>query len=361
MNLLPILENGKIIDGQYIQALPYCHKNCDKDKCKDFYKSIENKATGLYLCPNKLSVYLYSSEAKVFVFTSLREKKIQKKYKRNFEDSGINNPILPENQLQLLFNYVISQYGTEVELQKKKEEFDITSHEIKKINTQIGECSEIIIDLLKELETAVDKQEIIDKIQEKTLTINISSKMIKSRFDLVNYENNRNALKVGARRPTNIYGKFDKMTTILKNHLKKHIPLIIHGKSKATFKCYQSFELVPFMILENAVKYSARENEVSIDFNKLDQKTLEVSITSFSLFCTKDEIMHIFEKGYRGKNGEKISTDGSGIGLYFTKMICDANDIEITIDSNENQIIEIDDIPYAPFTVTLTFNGIYEK
>lgn len=361
MNLLPLLENGKITDGQYIQALPYCHKNCVTDKCKDFYKSLSDKTTGLHLCPNKLSVYLYSSKEKVVVIPSLREKKTQKKYKKSFEDSGVNNPILPENQLQLLFNCVNSQYDIEIELQKKKDEFDITSHEIKKINTQIGECSDIIIDLLKDFAPPTDKQEIIDKILEKTLTINVSSKMIKSRFDLVNYENNKNALKVGTRHPTNIYGKFDKMTTILKNHLKKHIPLIIHGKSKATFKCYQSFELVPFMILENAVKYSARENEVSIDFNKLDQKTLEVSITSFSPFCTKDEITHIFEKGYRGENGEKISTDGSGIGLYFTKMICDANDIEITIDSNENQIIEINDIPYAPFTVTLTFNGIYEK
>ena len=361
MNLLPILKNGKIIDGMYIQALPYCHKNCDKDKCKNFYDSLKNKTTGFYLCPKKLYVYLYSSEEKKILFTSIREKKTQKKYKTLFEDSGINNPILSENQLQLLFNYEILQYDVDLEIKKRKEEFDITSHEIKKINTQIGECSELIIDLLKEFEADVAYKDIFDKIQKKFFIINISSKMIKSRFDLVNYENNRNALKTGIRRPTNIYGKFDKMTTILKNHLKKHIPLIIHGKSKATYKCYQSFELVPFMILENAVKYSARENEVSIDFNKLDSKNLEVSITSFSPFCTKDDIIHIFEKGYRGENGKKISIDGSGIGLYFTKMICDANDIGIRIESNESQIIEIDDIPYAPFKVTLIFEDIYEK
>ena len=114
------------------------------------------------------------------------------------------------------------------------------------------------------------------------------------------------------------------------------------------------------MILENAVKYSyENEQEISIHFNQIDDTTLSVTISSFSPYCEIGEITNLFNKGFRGKNALKKHIEGTGIGLYFAKLVCDANNVKIEVESDEHTT-NIEDIDYSTFTVTLTFYNCYD-
>ena len=139
----------------------------------------------------------------------------------------------------------------------------------------------------------------------------------------------------------------------------KATTISINSGSYLHILAYPSFEMIPLLLIENAVKYSYGHNdEVSIDFQEEDNNKLIVTISSYSPYCSKEESTQIFEKGFRGKNAKKIS-DGSGIGLYFVKMLCDLHNIEISAESDSSRIAEISGVAYAPFKYTLIFNHTF--
>ena len=88
--------------------------------------------------------------------------------------------------------------------------------------------------------------------------------------------------------------------------------------------------------------------------------SLTIEITSNSPYCSQDDILHIFEKNYRGKNAKKIS-DGNGIGLFFVKLLCDLHKIAICVTSDVTNLKQLNGIPYAPFKVELKFNELSEN
>lgn len=164
---------------------------------------------------------------------------------------------------------------------------------------------------------------------------------------------------MGEKIPFRIYANFEKMKNILTKGTKR-IPIVLYGNDYSATECYQSFENVPFIILENAVKYSYKEGqEISITFCRQDTNDLIVSVSSFSPFCTPEEISNVFIKGFRGKYAKQTTVEGSGIGLYFAKLLCDANNVDIQVSSSQSKNC-IEDIEYSIFTVQLTFHNVIE-
>ena len=97
--------------------------------------------------------------------------------------------------------------------------------------------------------------------------------------------------------------------------------------------------------------------DVDITFEE-DGAELLVDIASYSPYCSKADIDNIFNKGFRGKNAIRVA-DGSGIGLFFVKLLCDLHNIEITITSNSSRITDISGVAYAPFNARLRFINTY--
>ena len=141
--------------------------------------------------------------------------------------------------------------------------------------------------------------------------------------------------------------------------MRKSTVISMKGGSFLHITAYPSFEMVPLLLLENAVKYSyGYGDEVTVEFSEQNDDQLIVTISAYSPYCSKEESSKIFEKGFRGKHARKIS-DGSGIGLYFVKMLCDLHNIEISAESDSKHITEISGIAYAPFKYTLIFNNAF--
>lgn len=349
MNLLPMVIDNSLIDGYYIQKLPICNQNFHSELCQNFYKSLNGKENGFYVCPKGLCTFFYSNNKEQYIFTSLKAKGLYNKKRNIFLGEANNNPILSKEQLLLLIQFTLDNNQTNRQYEEKKNEFSNTIHEVKKLNSKIREYSELLL----------ESNNSEKKINELIKSINVSSIMIMNRYTLFNYETNPNALKNTQKFPFRIFANFDKMRNLFNNG-RTSTPIILYENNIQAVDCYQSFENVPFLILENAVKYSYENGqEISVHFNQIDDTSLIVSVTSFSPYCDIIEINNIFNKGFRGKNAQKKHIEGTGIGLYFAKLLCDANNVGIVV-SSDNHKTNIEDIDYSAFTVTLTFHNCYE-
>lgn len=349
MNLLPMVIDNTLVDGYYIQKMPVCNKTFYSDQCQNFYKNLSNKKNGFYICPKGLCAYYYSNSKEKYIFTSLKAKGLYNKKRNYIINEKINNPILSQEQLLLLIQFTLDNNQSNLQYEEKKNEFSNTIHEVKKLNSKIREYSELLL----------ESNNSEKKVNELIKSINVSSIMIMNRYTMFNYETNPNALKNTQKFPFRIFANFDKMRNLFNNG-RTCTPIILYDKNIQAVDCYQSFEYVPFLILENAVKYSYENGqEISVHFKQIDDTTLKVIVSSFSPYCDIGEINNIFSKGFRGKNAIKRHIEGTGIGLYFAKLLCDANNVKLEVSSDEHTT-NIEDIDYSTFSVTLTFYNCYD-
>lgn len=360
MKLVPLLNsNGEIEDGSYIRALDFCQRNCNKGRCKIFYDNIKSGplSSGFLTCPYGMSVYVSALDQQIYC--SMRERDTyNKKLSKNIADARKPyNPVLPAEQLYCLIQ--ASQVITlgKKKLDEKKAVVDSISHEVKKLNGQIMEHSDLALSLLKPDDDAVPSTENIAKVYEELRSIFLSSSMISSRYTLFDYEKNPDVLK-GTLVEMSIHKTFYKLSKIFRNYRKRNIPIILSGSTFRYIDAYDSFDLIPLLVIENAVKYSYYNSDVHINFSEPSTSEVDVTIESYSPYCSKDDLARIFEKGFRGKNASRIA-DGNGIGLFFVKIICDIHNIKITAESDNTRITTINSVAYAPFKITLHFAKTY--
>lgn len=362
MMLVPTLnEEGEMENGHYIEALAFCMQNCNKGKCKSFYTELKKEplSSRFVTCPYGMSVYVSALDKQIYC--SMREKNTyQKKQAKNI--SGVlqtYNPVLPAEQLQKLIQASQIIAMGRKDLDQERAVVAAISHEAKKLNGQIMEHSDLAMNLLKgEAEVHVPNDQETRFLFEELRTIYLSSSMISSRYSLYDYERNPCVLK-GGRADCDISKKFVDISRIFYNYQKRAIPIKTDGKTRMYASTFNSFELVPLLLIENAAKYAHSGSEVTIRFEEPSENALDVTIESESPYCSQDDLNQIFNKGFRGKNAIRVA-DGTGIGLYFVKEICDLHDIDISINSENSKITTYNGIAYAPFVITLHFKNTYK-
>ena len=353
-SILPTKEKNIITDGYAFQANTYCKKNCAKGKCVQFYASLPTQ-TSIITCPHGFSVCVYYTKfGDKLVFPSL---KIDDTFD-NKKISAIKPYLGKEPFVNLSRNHLITIIENEINTISAKEQLTNISHDIKNIDAQIKEHCEKIFNQFDfdERSHNIQREEIAE-LYNTLKTIYICSSIIHSRYTMINYENDNKSSEKETIVLNSIYKKFDKMRRVFKGYKSKNVTISINGASYSKLRAGTSFEMIPLLILENAIKYSRENSYVSIDFNE-NGNLLTVEVASFTPYCSREELTHIFEKGFRGKNARSIA-NGSGLGLYFVKKLCDSFGIQIEASSSD-KITPYNDVPYSTFTIKLTFNNICE-
>ena len=132
-----------------------------------------------------------------------------------------------------------------------------------------------------------------------------------------------------------------------------NVPWITVGPLTADNSPYPIFELLPFVLLENAIKYSPPDESITVSFLE-DKHGLQVIVNSIGPQLSEDEHKSLFQRDFRGTNAKKTS-DGSGAGLHFAKLVCDLHKIQISARSQRQEKLRLNGVPYSYFTVTLEF------
>lgn len=86
-------------------------------------------------------------------------------------------------------------------------------------------------------------------------------------------------------------------------------------------------------ILHNAIKYSPKGGEITVDVKK-DEKIVRVSIADSGLGMTREQQEHLFRPFSRMHKGQSIK--GIGLGLYICKAITEAHSGKIWVESKKN-------------------------
>ena len=235
------------------------------------------------------------------------------------------------------------------EQQKKKNEqksklIDNTLHELRKLNTQIKKQSEI----LKNAKGITNS-----KLDDLSKNIFSTSQLISTRLDAYDFTINPNLIDMYGRRPVAVYKKFEKAYHCLKRTVfERNLQINLKKQSTTEILAYRIFELLPFMLLENAIKYSPENREINCYFHEQNKKLKSIIIDSYGPKLEPGEIHIITDKGVRGKNAHNV--EGSGIGLYLARLICEYHSIELNISQFGTEKT-IDGIIYLGFKVSLIF------
>lgn len=90
--------------------------------------------------------------------------------------------------------------------------------------------------------------------------------------------------------------------------------------------------------LSNAIKYSVDSQQKTITVNLTkDDSDFVISVKDSGIGIPKADQSKIFQKFYRANNALHSDTDGTGIGLYVTRMVADLVGGKIWFESEENQ------------------------
>lgn len=234
------------------------------------------------------------------------------------------------------------------ELNQKINSIIDLKHETSRLNAEILAKSE-------ELHTEVTKKKSnIDykKVSDLSNTIYHTASMTSSRIIYSEIEINPNILSEQPKFTAVIYKKFDKARYVLYSESeRKKLKINFSGNSDYSIQAINAFDCVPFIILDNAIKYAPKNTIIDISFNDTNSD-LEVMISSMGPKVRKENLANLFNRGFRDPNTKHIS--GQGLGLYIARNLCDLHNIEMTVDSDYNKgKCTLEGIEYCLFIVKL--------
>lgn len=177
--------------------------------------------------------------------------------------------------------------------------------------------------------------------------------MLKMRTDLIDFLGNPNSITGIEQIP--IYRRFDKVVKTFNVRAKtQKVSIFINGNSYNIVEGPDILELVPYIIIDNAIKYSPLNTTINI--NVIDKyRETEISISSYGPKIENNEKFDIFSRGVRGINAMDSAKAGSGIGLTLAKKIIeDQFEGVITVSQSKTATIyENSEFFFTTFTILM--------
>lgn len=116
----------------------------------------------------------------------------------------------------------------------------------------------------------------------------------------------------------------------------KHIKFITNITTSETIVKARKAQIETLLsvIIDNAVKYSYKNNTIYIDLTDT-KHALYIKVLNTGPKISEENINRIFGKFFREKNFLTSTTTGSGLGLPLAKKLAEYNDVEINVSSNK--------------------------
>jgi light-regulated signal transduction histidine kinase (bacteriophytochrome) len=342
-NILPYFEISKneINDGEVYTFHDFC-KSKFGSRCLSHYKKIEKP--GFFECPFGFFAYatrnslnnnkIYSS---IFV-TDLVNKKLKGR--------GFIKNRFSQEELSRLIGLIEQDEKKQLsESESNMQESELVRgvfHEIRRLSRDL-DASGTFFQMLSQNTEDINTQ-LVDNILQ-------TIKLISIRIDSYELLKNPATITSGKQPNIRVYKKFDKSRYILTSLAKrKNTYINFNNESHFSIDGYDIFDLLPYIILDNALKYSPDGTSVELTF--YDQ-TKTVLIVSLGPQLSPEEHLGLFERGFRGKNCQKYQ--GSGLGLNLLKQICDLHGIAVSVKSEQEVVRTIENVPFSWFKINLKF------
>jgi hypothetical protein len=232
----------------------------------------------------------------------------------------------------------------EVRSQRDKE-FKNLTHDLRAISTEIYHTA---LSARREAELR-GQPDIVIAVD----TVMAAQQMMSLRLDIVDYESGHSAGRPKEQIP--VFKKVDKVVRCFANKLShRRIVVKADGRSFGTTFGPPIFEIVPFVIVENAVKYAPSGSELTVRFEENDDEII-VRFESYGPKIKEGERDRLFDQHFRGEAAKKSEKSGSGIGLFAARTILESQfDGKIFVNQLDQTIWCDGDVSYLTrFTIIL--------
>lgn len=145
---------------------------------------------------------------------------------------------------------------------------------------------------------------------------------------------NPSSASFGSKRQTDVYSLVHKISLVLSHSKvnKSKIRISINGNVKNKHRVYESFKIIPLSFIQNALKYR-RSSDVEVVFEELEEKLI-MRVVSYGDHIPEEEVIRLFERGYRASSALRRRLEGSGLGLYVAKIVADAHGFNVAAESS---------------------------
>ncbi|KPU43500.1 sensor histidine kinase YycG [Oxobacter pfennigii] len=193
------------------------------------------------------------------------------------------------------------------------------SHDLRTPMTVIIGYAQALID--GEVKKEEDKEKYIKRVYEKIKHVSamVDDFFMVARLEEGNLVLNREPVQIGA------FIKQIVEDSELKFKAKAIVPVLRMDNRADIIKNIDKIKFCRAIenILENAIKYSAEGGKIEIILCPAEDEKVEISIRDYGEGIPREDIPHIFDRYYKGKNARK---DSIGLGLYIAKEIINKHD-----------------------------------
>lgn len=223
-------------------------------------------------------------------------------------------------------------------------------HETRRLNSEVASaCEDVSKDITNKnyAQAALDADDAF-----------YASGLLSSRLTFADFEVNQDSIARQLKYSAGVYKKFDKARRILSRAAKrKHINISIQGPSRNEIDVLPAFEMVPFVILDNAVKYSPENQDISIEVtdNPIVGVRVQATVSSIGPLVLANELSELVKRGMRGSQASSSKIPGEGIGLYLADTLTRLADGRMELSSSRKVLCNINSITYSQFIVRLSF------
>lgn len=191
-----------------------------------------------------------------------------------------------------------------------------------------------------------------DILKGHAITVLYTVQLIFARLDLVDVEIDPLQFKKATQIQTGVYSKFDKARKVLREIAKlRRVRFKFQGTSHKQVLMYPVFDILPFLMLDNAVKYAPSNTVIDVQFTE-NNSGIHVTVSSLGPSVSEEELPHLTDKWFRGERAKTYTEDGTGFGLYFSKFICDMHNIRFEI-TQKGETFNYNGVPFRNFVVEL--------
>jgi signal transduction histidine kinase len=198
--------------------------------------------------------------------------------------------------------------------QQRDIEFKNLTHDLRAISTEI-------------YHTALNAKQTVDSLGSANVSNALTSvmnaqQMMSLRLDIVDYESGHSATR--PKENISVFKKVEKVLKCFTNRM-NHRGLRYRTEGNQFYNTFGPpiFEIIPFVIVENAVKYSPPGSEITVRFEENPSEII-VRFESYGPKIKESEKAKVFDQHFRGEAARDSERSGSGIGLYAAKTLLES-------------------------------------
>jgi len=239
--------------------------------------------------------------------------------------------------------YLISEIINEPDFIEGKTIYNILKktnkamHEnVKKYRDMQSEYREYIETWVHEIKTPISSTRLIIENNEDKVTksINYELNIIENYIEQVLYYSKSNDVS------KDYIIREISLATVVKNVIRKNsrdfinkrISVDIDNIDGTIYSDAKWLEFILNQIIGNSIKYSERDDGKVKIYTKSNANNIILTIEDNGIGIINKDVNRVFEKGFTGDNGRKLSKS-TGIGLYLCRKLCDQLGLGISLTS----------------------------